>query len=408
MKCRAQHREGSGKEPKAYPMKDERAESRQKSYANRRRRPLEFQEGDFVLLKVSPRKGVVQFGVKGKLAPRPNKIQVETRHSAQHGTETLGLELGISTPTDILQIEISSNSAEENRKLFENSPCKRMRRYSPQYYSPPRRDYGGRGRSPPRRGYGGGGGYGGRRKEQNHGSLLVRNIPLDCRPEELRVPFERFGVVRDVYIPKDYYTGTSQPHFHARFEIFSWVEPRGFAFVQFVDSYEASEAQYHMNGKTFAGREISVVVAAENGQDQAIGNGVHLIMDVLDLDLYPVHALPAIPQVLEADTTHGPALLLQSGVLTTLFPQIEGMQTIQDLQGVFHESKMAIVVVGHILRVLKMVLSKIQTMMGNLHTRLRMRKDIGGHLVEHQYHHLDPGVAGDRGDKKAAETSLGG
>ena len=40
-------------------------------------------------------------------------------------------------------------------------------------------------------------------------------------------------------------------------------EPRGFAFVQFVDSHEASEAQYHMNGKTFAGREISVVVAAE-------------------------------------------------------------------------------------------------------------------------------------------------
>ena len=31
---------------------------------------MEFQEGDFVLLKVSPRKGVVRFGVKGKLAPR--------------------------------------------------------------------------------------------------------------------------------------------------------------------------------------------------------------------------------------------------------------------------------------------------------------------------------------------------
>jgi hypothetical protein len=28
-----------------------------------------------------------------------------------------------------------------------------------------------------------------------------------CRPEELRVPFERFGLVRDVYIPKDYYSG---------------------------------------------------------------------------------------------------------------------------------------------------------------------------------------------------------
>ena len=46
------------------------AQSRQKSYADRRRRPLEFQEGDFVLLKVSPRKGVTRFGVKGKLAPR--------------------------------------------------------------------------------------------------------------------------------------------------------------------------------------------------------------------------------------------------------------------------------------------------------------------------------------------------
>ncbi|KDP44951.1 hypothetical protein JCGZ_01451 [Jatropha curcas] len=126
-----------------------------------------------------------------------------------------------------------------------------MRRYSPPCYSPPRRGYGGRGRSPPRRGYGGGGGGGGggygRRKEQNHGSLLVRNIPLDCRPEELRVPFERFGVVRDVYIPKDYYTG----------------EPRGFAFVQFVDPYDAMEAQHRMNGQIFAGREITVVVAAE-------------------------------------------------------------------------------------------------------------------------------------------------
>lgn len=33
--------------------------------------------------------------------------------------------------------------------------------------------------------------------------------------------------------------------------------------MQFVDSYEAAEAQRRMNGKLFAGREISVVVAAE-------------------------------------------------------------------------------------------------------------------------------------------------
>ncbi|GJY19891.1 putative reverse transcriptase domain-containing protein [Tanacetum coccineum] len=45
------------------------ARSRQKSYANKRRKPLEFEVGDRVLLKVSPWKGVVRFGKKGKLAP---------------------------------------------------------------------------------------------------------------------------------------------------------------------------------------------------------------------------------------------------------------------------------------------------------------------------------------------------
>jgi hypothetical protein len=46
------------------------AQSRQKSYADKRRRPLVFQVGDYVYLKVSPMKGVSRFGVKGKLAPR--------------------------------------------------------------------------------------------------------------------------------------------------------------------------------------------------------------------------------------------------------------------------------------------------------------------------------------------------
>ncbi|GJV46787.1 putative reverse transcriptase domain-containing protein [Tanacetum coccineum] len=41
-----------------------------KSYADKRRKPLKFQVGDRVLLKVSPWKGVVRFGKKGKLAPR--------------------------------------------------------------------------------------------------------------------------------------------------------------------------------------------------------------------------------------------------------------------------------------------------------------------------------------------------
>ncbi|KAI3828867.1 hypothetical protein L1987_02977 [Smallanthus sonchifolius] len=46
------------------------ARSRQKSYADKQRKPLEFQIGDLVLLKVSPWKGVIHFGKKGKLAPR--------------------------------------------------------------------------------------------------------------------------------------------------------------------------------------------------------------------------------------------------------------------------------------------------------------------------------------------------
>ncbi|GJW31046.1 hypothetical protein Tco_0047921 [Tanacetum coccineum] len=46
------------------------ARSRQKSYADKRRKPLEFKVGDRVLLKVSPWERVVRFGKKEKLAPR--------------------------------------------------------------------------------------------------------------------------------------------------------------------------------------------------------------------------------------------------------------------------------------------------------------------------------------------------
>ncbi|GJT31963.1 putative reverse transcriptase domain-containing protein [Tanacetum coccineum] len=46
------------------------ARDRQRSYTNVRRKPLEFQVGDHVMLKVSPRKGIFQFGKRGKLNPR--------------------------------------------------------------------------------------------------------------------------------------------------------------------------------------------------------------------------------------------------------------------------------------------------------------------------------------------------
>ncbi|GJU03725.1 putative reverse transcriptase domain-containing protein [Tanacetum coccineum] len=46
------------------------ARDRQKSYADLKHKPMEFQIGDKVMLKVSPWKGVVRFGKRGKLNPR--------------------------------------------------------------------------------------------------------------------------------------------------------------------------------------------------------------------------------------------------------------------------------------------------------------------------------------------------
>jgi hypothetical protein len=57
------------------------AQRRHKRYVDKRRRPLFFQVGDFVYLKVSPTKGVTRFGIKGKLAPRyvgPFEILVQS------------------------------------------------------------------------------------------------------------------------------------------------------------------------------------------------------------------------------------------------------------------------------------------------------------------------------------------
>ncbi|XP_042024911.1 serine/arginine-rich SC35-like splicing factor SCL28 [Salvia splendens] len=78
--------------------------------------------------------------------------------------------------------------------------------------------------------------------------LLVRNISLSSRPEDLRVPFERFGPVKDVYLPKNYYTG----------------EPRGFGFVKFRDPEDAADAKSHMDRTVIGGREIRIVFAEEN------------------------------------------------------------------------------------------------------------------------------------------------
>uniref|UniRef100_A0A804PRT8 RRM domain-containing protein n=1 Tax=Zea mays TaxID=4577 RepID=A0A804PRT8_MAIZE len=48
---------------------------------------------------------------------------------------------------------------------------------------------------------------------------------LCCRPDDLRRPFGKFGPVKDIYLPKDYYTR----------------EPRGFGFIQYFDPEDASD-----------------------------------------------------------------------------------------------------------------------------------------------------------------------
>jgi hypothetical protein len=93
------------------------AQSRQKSYTDKRRRPLEFEVGDHVYLQVSPMKGVHHFGIKGKLAPRyigpypildkygPTSYQVElpSKLSGVHNVFHVSqLKRCLKPPTDVV------------------------------------------------------------------------------------------------------------------------------------------------------------------------------------------------------------------------------------------------------------------------------------------------------------------
>ncbi|GJV77236.1 hypothetical protein Tco_1508820 [Tanacetum coccineum] len=90
------------------------ARSRQKSYADKRRKPLEFKVGDRVLLKVSLWKGVVRFGKKGKLAPRyvgpfeivDSKLEIECYLRYLHRSD-------VQVPLEEIEID-------ENLRFFED------------------------------------------------------------------------------------------------------------------------------------------------------------------------------------------------------------------------------------------------------------------------------------------------
>jgi hypothetical protein len=79
------------------------AQSRQRSYADTRRRELSFEVGDFVYLKVSPIIGVRRLGVKGKLAPQyvgPYHILIKRREVDYQ----LSLPEELSTAHDVFHV----------------------------------------------------------------------------------------------------------------------------------------------------------------------------------------------------------------------------------------------------------------------------------------------------------------
>ncbi|GJU63564.1 reverse transcriptase domain-containing protein [Tanacetum coccineum] len=115
------------------------ARDRQKSYADKRRKPLEFSVGDYVLLKVSHWKGVVRFRKKGKLAPRfvgPFKIiekvgpvayQLDLPEELNGVHDTFHMsnlkkclaDPTLKVPLDEIQVDAKLNFMEDPVEIFE-------------------------------------------------------------------------------------------------------------------------------------------------------------------------------------------------------------------------------------------------------------------------------------------------
>ncbi|GKB07338.1 putative reverse transcriptase domain-containing protein [Tanacetum coccineum] len=84
------------------------ARDRQKSYADLKRKPMEFQVGDKVMLKVSPWKGVVRFGKRGKLNPRyvgPFKVLEKVGEPFRDGLPTY-TSIIVEEPLEIVGREV--------------------------------------------------------------------------------------------------------------------------------------------------------------------------------------------------------------------------------------------------------------------------------------------------------------
>ncbi|GJS36690.1 hypothetical protein Tco_0535072 [Tanacetum coccineum] len=94
------------------------ARDRQKSYADKKRKPLKFSVGEYVLLKVSHWKGVVRFGKKGKLALRfVGPFEITERIGLVAYRLRLPKELNV--PLDESQVDAKLNFVKEPVEILE-------------------------------------------------------------------------------------------------------------------------------------------------------------------------------------------------------------------------------------------------------------------------------------------------
>ncbi|GJR35983.1 hypothetical protein Tco_1211667 [Tanacetum coccineum] len=106
----------------------------QKSYVDKRRKPLEFSVGDHVLLKVLPWKGVVRFGKKGKLGPRfvgpfeiteriglaAYRLRLPQELNCVHDTfHVSNLKKCLAAPLEEIQVDAKLNFVEEPVEILE-------------------------------------------------------------------------------------------------------------------------------------------------------------------------------------------------------------------------------------------------------------------------------------------------
>ncbi|GJT28638.1 retrovirus-related pol polyprotein from transposon TNT 1-94 [Tanacetum coccineum] len=99
------------------------ARDHQKSYADNRRKPLEFEVRDKVLLKVSPWKGVMHFGKKGKLTPRIDK----TLHFVEEPVEIMDREVKTLKRSRILIVKVRWSSKRGLEFTWEREDHKKAR-----------------------------------------------------------------------------------------------------------------------------------------------------------------------------------------------------------------------------------------------------------------------------------------